>query len=117
MNKKIIASTVNEELAIQGDGLKVQSYDSPSGKEEYYVEAPGINFQTPHKNAELNYKDLWDTPGERFFVFAEIKLNGVYFGNSTFQKKYVGQEFSVNLEEKAYKGNFQEGIINIIPHE
>lgn len=113
MNKKLIASEVNQDLVVQASDFSVQSYDTPSGKKEYYVEGPGINFQTPHKDAELNYEDLWAEPGDRYFVFAEIKLENVYFGNSTFQKKYTGKEFTINLEDKVYKGEFKEGLINL----
>lgn len=113
MNKKIIASEVNQDLVVQSGELGIQSYDSPSGQEEYYVESLGLNFQTFHKNAELIYEDLWGVPGQENFSFAEIKLNGSYFGNSTFQKKYVGKEFSINVGDKVYVGKFQEGIINL----
>lgn len=115
MNKKLTASETNKDLVIQNNDFSIQSYDTPSGKEEFYVESQGINFQTPHKNAELNYEDLWEEPGDGFFVFAELKLQDVYFGNTTFQKKYTGKEFTINLENKVYKGEFKEGLINLNP--
>lgn len=113
MNKKIIACNINEELVVRNGDLSIQSYDSPSGKEEYYVESLGINFQTFYKDAELIYEDLHESPGGEGFVFSEIKLNDSYFGNSTFQKKYLGKEFLINVGDKTYKGEFKEGVINL----
>lgn len=113
MNKKLIACELNEELFIQSDNLGIQSYRSPSGKEEYFVEAPGINFQTQYKDAEFLYEDLWEKPGDRSFAFAEIRLNGEYFGNSTFQKKYLGKELNIKLDNKLYKAEFKEKSIDL----
>lgn len=115
MNKKLVACDINEDFFPQTNSIGIQSFDSPSGKEEYFVEAPGINFQTPHQNAQLNYQDLWLKPGDRAFTFAEIKLDGEYFGNSTFQKKYIGKEFTVQLQEKVYSGEFKEKLIDLKP--
>lgn len=115
MNKKLIAYELNQDLANKTDQLGILSFDSPSGKEEYFVEAPGINFQTPHLNAQLIYQDLWLKPGDRSFTFAEIKVNGEYLGNSTFQKKYIGKELSVQVEDKVYSGEFKENLINLTP--
>ena len=113
MKKKLLAAELNNELFAMSDTLGVLSYNSPSGKEEYFVEAPGINFQTPHKDAQLDYEDLWDAPGDSSFAFAQISLNGEYFGNSTFQRKYIGKNFAVQVDGKSYKGQFKENSINL----
>lgn len=113
MNKKLIASELNQELVVNNDSLGVLSYDSPSGKEEYFVEGPGLNFQTPYLNAEFSYEDLWTEPGDKSFTFAELKFNEEYIGNSTFQKKYIGKELEIKIDNKIYSGSFADNKINL----
>lgn len=85
--------------------------NTPSGTAEYYGEDVGIYYQSPYRNSYLEYSQF--SGGDTTVVFSTISYNGQYFGNISFQKKYVGRSMKIYANCKIYSGIWAEGTINL----
>jgi hypothetical protein len=98
------------------DVNKNLSADYPT---QYMAEYPGLNFQTPFFGAEMKieFNPLSiqsSSPTDSIETYTCFYFNEEYIGSSTIEKNFLGKEFTINIEDKKYKGVFEDKKTNLI---
>ena len=104
--------------------IKIKSIDinknlSSDYQTQYISEYPGLNFQTPFFGAELEIKlgqiaiQSLD-PNNKVDFYTCFYFDEQYIGSSTMEKSFLGKEFTIIIEDKKYKGLFEDKKTNLI---